>query len=486
MTERSIAEQSLIDWVRSAYKIRAKSFSAAGFRKLWKGRTGDLIGWPPFGIHEEREIKEITGLASLEAWSAWANSHTKLRELERDEGGAESNATSIAFRTLNNLLLRYQDPDEEVLAERVRGICDGLAVGYQEFEFGCLIEHLTLDPNLARLRRASEEPSFVSGPGTRISINPSDVWLEPRWRRAEAPEHEKARNSAYVWGVFRRPLQDWKESTSRTEYWLVQRALLAVQLASPAQISVGAPYRIPRIGPEPDVQYLSPPPEQNHPRERPASCDRRMLERTRLIGEALAASSSASSVCAPDSEDRLEHCLRSVTRALALDRDRSWDDRIVDCSVVLESILGVGEATEITYRVAMRAAVCLTRDPKISRLLFESVKAAYNLRSTIVHGSVERRDKAALRLAKIASQPEPPPTKPEIVRVCATAVAARLAALSVLLVLSARAAHRPFTDGFAEVLDGAAFDPEARESITEFLAGFGTLSLDPYCEFFRE
>lgn len=69
----------------------------------------------------------------------------------------------------------------------------------------------------------------------------------------------------------------------------------------------------------------------------------------------------------------------------AKERD-SNEDKIVDFVIALEALYLNGDHGEFTYKLAHRAASMLGSTFDRRRVAFEKVKAAYNLRSQIVHG----------------------------------------------------------------------------------------------------
>ncbi|MHC1592740.1 MAG: hypothetical protein ACXQT1_01510, partial [Methermicoccaceae archaeon] len=64
------------------------------------------------------------------------------------------------------------------------------------------------------------------------------------------------------------------------------------------------------------------------------------------------------------------------------------EDRLVDYIIVLESLLlSGGEMSEMSYRLGLRAAHLLAKSAEDRERIFETVKAAYDLRSRVVHGN---------------------------------------------------------------------------------------------------
>jgi hypothetical protein len=61
------------------------------------------------------------------------------------------------------------------------------------------------------------------------------------------------------------------------------------------------------------------------------------------------------------------------------------EDRLIDHMIALESLY-LGKDQELKYRLAIRAAYLLGTD-KTRKIIFNEIKSAYDLRSTIVHGN---------------------------------------------------------------------------------------------------
>ena len=61
------------------------------------------------------------------------------------------------------------------------------------------------------------------------------------------------------------------------------------------------------------------------------------------------------------------------------------EEMLLDFMIGIESVYSKGESSEITYKIAMRAAFLIGQENK--KYVFERLKKAYNIRSRIVHGS---------------------------------------------------------------------------------------------------
>ena len=81
--------------------------------------------------------------------------------------------------------------------------------------------------------------------------------------------------------------------------------------------------------------------------------------------------------------DGLELLLRQFNRSCQRERD---EDRILDYAICLESALLSGVRTELSYRLALRAAKLL-RDQRNPKKTFEHMQCIYSVRSKIVHSN---------------------------------------------------------------------------------------------------
>ena len=108
----------------------------------------------------------------------------------------------------------------------------------------------------------------------------------------------------------------------------------------------------------------------------PYILDRETLRRFRKIYKLLSANQL-------ENRDGLGLLLRQFNRSCQRERD---EDRILDYVICLESALLSGVKSELSYRLALRAAKLLRgrRDPKE---IFGYMQCLYNVRSKIVHGN---------------------------------------------------------------------------------------------------
>ena len=81
--------------------------------------------------------------------------------------------------------------------------------------------------------------------------------------------------------------------------------------------------------------------------------------------------------------DGLELLLRQFNCSCQRERD---EDRILDYAICLESALLSDVGTELSYRLALRAAKLL-RDQRNPKKTFEHMQCIYSVRSKIVHSN---------------------------------------------------------------------------------------------------
>jgi Apea-like HEPN len=91
----------------------------------------------------------------------------------------------------------------------------------------------------------------------------------------------------------------------------------------------------------------------------------------------------------PDLSESVSAALRRFS--YGLERSRP-EDRFLDNMIAAEALfMDQASTTEITYKMSIRTAFALERsDPHKRRVIFENMKAAYGVRSTIAHGSLPK------------------------------------------------------------------------------------------------
>lgn len=83
----------------------------------------------------------------------------------------------------------------------------------------------------------------------------------------------------------------------------------------------------------------------------------------------------------------------AVRRFEGLYQAKYREDRLVDAWVALENLfLSDGENTELSYRLALRASTFLRGEGRDSAAVFKDLRQAYNIRSSILHGSAVTPD----------------------------------------------------------------------------------------------
>lgn len=67
---------------------------------------------------------------------------------------------------------------------------------------------------------------------------------------------------------------------------------------------------------------------------------------------------------------------------------KPWFEKIVDLATALEATLSGKDKTDVTLRICTRAAHLLSTDTDSPPMIYADVKALYDMRSRLVHGSV--------------------------------------------------------------------------------------------------
>lgn len=84
-------------------------------------------------------------------------------------------------------------------------------------------------------------------------------------------------------------------------------------------------------------------------------------------------------------------------------RTAGWQDVVVDLGIALEAALAAGEErTEITNKLATRAAHLLGSDADSAETVFDHVRILYDLRSAVVHGAAWTEKRLMNRLRRVA------------------------------------------------------------------------------------
>jgi hypothetical protein len=95
---------------------------------------------------------------------------------------------------------------------------------------------------------------------------------------------------------------------------------------------------------------------------------------------------------------------------------KPWFEKIVDLSTALEAALSGQDKADVTLRVCTRAACLLSTDSDPPPLIFADVKALYDMRSSLVHGSAIKESHLNGWLRKISLIPEDGPPRMRIER----------------------------------------------------------------------
>jgi len=88
---------------------------------------------------------------------------------------------------------------------------------------------------------------------------------------------------------------------------------------------------------------------------------------------------------------------------------KPWFEKIVDLATALEAALSGQDKADVTLRVCTRAAHLLSTDTDPPPLIFADVKALYDMRSSLVHGSAIKESHLNVWLRKISLIPEDEP-----------------------------------------------------------------------------
>lgn len=85
---------------------------------------------------------------------------------------------------------------------------------------------------------------------------------------------------------------------------------------------------------------------------------------------------------------------------------RPWFEKIVDLATALEAALSGKDKADVTLRICTRAAHILSTDADSSQTIYADVKALYDMRSSLVHGSVITQKELDKWLAAVSCVPQ--------------------------------------------------------------------------------
>ena len=81
--------------------------------------------------------------------------------------------------------------------------------------------------------------------------------------------------------------------------------------------------------------------------------------------------------------------------SIAIDRfnlaleERDEKDRIIDLSIALEALFSTG-SEDLTHKLRLRISVLVGQDDNESNFLFDFINKAYEIRSKLVHGKINK------------------------------------------------------------------------------------------------
>src|SRR5260370_15624828 len=85
---------------------------------------------------------------------------------------------------------------------------------------------------------------------------------------------------------------------------------------------------------------------------------------------------------------------------------KPWFEKIVDLATALEAALSGKDKTDVTLRISTRAAHILSTDTDPAPTIYADVKALYDMRSSLAHGSVITHKELDKWLAAVSSVSE--------------------------------------------------------------------------------
>lgn len=104
----------------------------------------------------------------------------------------------------------------------------------------------------------------------------------------------------------------------------------------------------------------------------------------------------------PEEGTSLDVALGRFNRVLN-EPTRSFPDTVIDLLIGLEAAMTSGGRDEVSLRVRLHAAMLLSTDDDAASDIYQDVKVAYDLRSTVAHGGALNRKTLAKELRKVAA-----------------------------------------------------------------------------------
>lgn len=462
--ERVFCSAVLTKWVAHVYEEVAKNPTAPDFLRQYVEGVVDAVA---------RDSK-VWRLVGMDRWLwGWIYAASQAEEIKAVTGGGSKylfdrayfELEGEAFVFVNDLLRRNPSYDESFVSAECDALWTEIASGIETYEIGGPIQTLEMD---------SKVSSIPLGPGLELHNLADRAWVErhfdgdldvpgARWAVVARLQRQRA--------AYETLLGLNTTSRDKLERTAVEQALLPLRIVRPAVHSTLAslPSLRFRVGTANYRQgdkkghlaaelwthfsglapYWSPFTEPE-------------VDELHRLGAHFARSTTA--------EDYLAEHAASDARVVGLRAFNSaftretWQDRIVDCSVVLEALFSRDDR-ELSYKVAVRAAVLTGGDEPQAQRMYAAVRRLYDLRSQVVHaGSSTGKKAGELVRAWDGQEADGETESARVLRAGYIAWEVVGVALKAFLEIEMSGQH-PFAKPFVESLDRALFDSGLRAGL---------------------
>lgn len=476
------AAEALGDWVRAGFAaVSARPTplpeDRISFYPSDAGRGGVVL--LPFASHVMRRTASAgrpqvdrnaeegtTLLGELSLWS-W------IYVVSRDEGvkaiygqsdvptdEACMSLLDEAYAFLNDMLAQLSEFNAPKVRREAQALRARLSSGTQTYEFGAIDYILVAKAPL---------DNYAIGPNSCLR-RVEGHWAEERFEKAaEIPPNR--------WAVTVRTTRPWKPGLYYDQFYQeedededskLEAALVLLRLIRPEPHLLLDRYRISVDGHREPTKFASISRrlwKASNKAHGWRQLRQRELTDLQIIGQLLENKDSIPGLTSKNASARFDLALSRYSWSQSVSK-RSWQDRVVDLAIVVETLFSRDEKQEIQHKAATRAALLLGKNASESNRIFSTIKKIYGLRSKIVHGSTSHGDDAS-SVIKAWRGPATVPADVETHGDLAAQASAELVsqALLALLRLEASRVERPFANGFEQKLDELAFDSRARRAL---------------------
>lgn len=280
------------------------------------------------------------------------------------EGAAVAEGSRIAATLLSRLAPWEALPTHDVLRSAVDRLLQEATSDSVEVEHSAVVVGLRLD---------ADEVSL----GQDLAIKRSDRGNRHDWRDLRSRTHRLTMLRTFPRLVGDQPISAWASEELARGSRRLQSAVVALQLATGG--SCGIEWIETReTGFIASMAYATSSHDILHPSP------------TANLSLSADAAASARTIYAHLTDEAVskDHALEVALRRFADAKNRPrTDDRLIDLMIAAEALFLQDDGSELSYRLALRASAFLGEGPEHRRLIFNTFRELYSLRSRAVHGT---------------------------------------------------------------------------------------------------